>query len=290
MEAAMKRSTNFDGLVAVVTGSASGIGAETARQLHTRGASILMADIQFKDDSIDESPNAGGRNTIRNHCDVSKLESWEELSSVAISEFGKVDILINCAGITTPGMIEDLSEREIMHQVEVNLLGTFWGTRVFLPYFKQRGHGHLIHIASLGGIAPLPHESVYSATKFAIRGFCLSLALELEGSGVNVSVVCPDSVETPQLMHEAANNGSPLSFTSKFLKPADVATAILRTIARPKAEVLVTPLRGLASKIANFSPSIIHLAYPMMKKSGEKNLRKYLSRLPQTDNQKELLP
>jgi len=147
-------------------------------------------------------------------------------------------------------------------------VGTVLVTRAFLPYFRERGRGHLIHVGSLGGIVPLAGEPIYSATKFAVRGFCLALALELRGTGVAVSVVCPDSTDTAQLAIEATQRGSPFSFLSAPLAPAAVAAAIVATIRRPRLEVAVPTGRGLGAKLLTWSPALLHRVYPLLERWG----------------------
>lgn len=207
--------------------------------------------------------------------DVSQRESWENLLARCLSEFGHVEVLINCAGVIHPGAVDELSEAGLRRQVEVNFLGSVYGTQVFLPYFRQRQRGHFIHIASLGGIVPLPGEAVYSASKFAVRGFCLALALELRNTPIKVSVVCPDSVDTPQLRAEALHSGSSLSFSGSLLQPDEVARAIVKTIFHPKREVLVPTFRGWLTKLGNLSPNLMALLYPMLDKIGRRELEKF---------------
>jgi 3-oxoacyl-[acyl-carrier protein] reductase len=170
--------------------------------------------------------------------------------------------------VLVPGPIDHLSPAAIRRQIDVNFLGTVLVTRAFLPYFRRHHSGHLIHVGSLGGIVPLAGEAVYSATKFAVRGFCLALALELKGTGVSVSVVCPDSVDTPQLATEAAGQGSAFSFLSEPLDPAQAAGAILDTIGRPRVEVAVPAGRELPAKLLAWSPALLYRLYPLLERWG----------------------
>jgi 3-oxoacyl-[acyl-carrier protein] reductase len=264
------------GMAIVITGSASGIGAATAQQLALAGADLVLADINV--DGLHEKLaelSSLAPHSMAVPTDVSRRESWENLLARSVSELGQVEVLVNCAGVIHPGAIDELSETDLRRQVEVNFLGAVYGTQVFLPYFRQRQRGHFIHIASLGGIAPLPGEAVYSATKFAVRGFCLALALELQNTPIKVTVVCPDSVETPQLRAEALHGGSSLSFAGSLLQPAEVARAIVKTILHPKREVLVPAFRGWLTKLGNFSPNLMARLYPMLDKIGRRELEKF---------------
>jgi 3-oxoacyl-[acyl-carrier protein] reductase len=193
--------------------------------------------------------------------------------------FGHVDALVNCAGVLYTGALDNLTEESLRTQVSVNLIGTLLGTQVFLPHFRQQRSGHFIHIASLGGIVPMPGEAVYSATKFGVRGFCLALALELQGTPIKVSVVCPDSVRTPMLVREALHDSSSLSFTGSLLEPADVANAIIHTILSPKREVLVPSFRGWLCKLGDFWPGLMAVLYRLLDRMGQRGRKKFLEEL-----------
>jgi len=276
----MKNQSHLKGKVVVLTGGASGIGAETATWLTREDAAVVLADINemgLERKRAELTPL--GARVLSVVTDVTQSRSWRNLFDRAIQEFGHIDVLVNCAGVIHPGPVETLSEERVRMQVEVNLIGTVYGTQVFLPYFRQRNEGHIIHTASLGGIVPLPNEAVYSATKFAVRGLCLALALELHDTPIHVSVICPDSVETEQVRQEATEGGCALSFTSQLLQPSDVARAIVKTILRPKREVFVPQLRGLLSKVGDFSPNLVGVLYPFLKGMGERGRAKYLKTL-----------
>jgi 3-oxoacyl-[acyl-carrier protein] reductase len=241
---------------------------------------VVLADINEVrlDKTSSEISSTGGR-AVGVPVDVSSRDSWRKLLETSLKEFGQVDVLINCAGVIHPGPIEGLSDENLKRQVNVNFLGVVYGTQVFLPHFIHRNKGHLIHIASLGGIVPLPGEAVYSATKFAVRGFCLALALELRQTPIHVSVICPDSVETAQLREEAFHNGSSMSFTGSLLQPSDVARAIVRTVIRPRREVLVPRLRGWPAKVGGLSPNLMSLLYPILDKAGQRGRLQFLKKL-----------
>jgi len=276
----MQNNQRLTDKVIVITGSAGGIGGETARWLAAEGALLILAD--RNEQGLKQTHaliSSISSDAVAVTMDVSERASWEILLAQSLKQFGHVDVLVNCAGVLQPEPVGGLTELWLRRQIEVNLLGTIYGTEVFLPHFRRRQKGHFIHIASLGGIAPLPGSAIYSATKFGVRGFCLALGLELQGTPIKVSVICPDSVNTPQLRHEALNGGSPLSFTSSFLKPADVAKAILKTILKPKEEILVPRFRGWMARLGNFSPAFMALVYPILDKIGRRGRQKFVERI-----------
>lgn len=276
----MGSASRLNDRVIVLLGSASGIGAETARRCAHDGASVFLADIN-EEALIEVARGINGSvgRTAWLKVDVSRPQSVERLADHCVRAFGRIDVVVNCAAILLPGPLSTISADQAARQVEVNLLGAIYTSQVFLPRFRAQGSGHLIQIASLGALAPLPDSAVYSATKAGVRNFCLALALEYRGTPVNVSVICPDSVATPQLAAEAVGGGSSLSFTSEPLQPGDIASVIIRTILHPRREVLVPRRRGWLTKWADASPALMARLYPMLERSGARRRREYGERV-----------
>ena len=268
--------------VMVVLGAGSGIGAATALRARTEGARVILAGInQAGLTALAAKLQSDGTKILVVPTDVRRPESTAKLASLAMELHGRVDVVVNCAGVLCPGRLEKLSEETIRREVDTNFLGTVFVTQAFLPYFRRQGGGHLVHLGSLGGIAPMPGGAIYSATKFAVRGFCLALGMELRETSIKVSIVSPDSVDTPMLEREALANGSSFSFSGSLLKPDEVASAIVRTILHPTPEVLVPRIRGSLTKLVNLSPRLMALLYPMLNRSGERGRKAYLERLKQ---------
>jgi short-subunit dehydrogenase len=273
----MTRQRNLDGRVVVVIGAASGIGAATAHLLARSTASLVLADCneqllvrQF------EAVSSAREAVLAVGADVTDPSSLDRLVEQSLTRFGRVDAVVNCAGIIHAGPFQDTSPEKVRHQVDVNLHGTFNVTTAFLPVFSKQKAGQFVHVASLGGFAPLPYSAVYSATKFAVRGFCLSLGLELRNTPIDVSVVYPDSTDTPQLRQEAAHQGSPLSFIDAPLAASDVARAIIAALRRPKWETLVPRRAGLMSRIGGAWPDLLRIVYPVLQRVGELRRARYL--------------
>jgi len=261
--------------VVVITGAAGGIGSATARMLAREGATIVLTDI--RKDPLEalaaELADAGARALAVVH-DVRQPESWQALTDRVSAELGGLDILINNAGVVHPGAAEELPAEKLQQQIQVNLMGTINGCRAALRVMKPRGGGKIVNVASLGGIVPMSGEAIYSATKAAIRGYTLSLAAELHGSPVGVAVVCPDSVDTPQLAYELLHDEAVLSFISKPLQPEQVAKGILKAIRKKKPEILVPGAPGVLIRTVMAFPRVYYVLYPSLKKTGSKNIRK----------------
>jgi short-subunit dehydrogenase len=268
------------GLTVVITGAASGIGKATARLLAQDGVHLIVADVDGErlGRVVDEAA-AGGASVTGIVADVSHPDAVGGLLERATSGGGAVDVVVHCAGVVDPGPLESTSVESAARQVDVNLLGTIYIARAFLPYFRARGHGHLILMASMGAIAPMPNETIYCATKFGVRGFGLALSLELRDTPIDVTVMCPDSVRTPQLRREALENGSSLAFASRLLTVDEVAGAIRDAILQPRTEVLVPAFRGVLIRLLNLFPSGLSAALPLLDRLGRRRRARYVAQL-----------
>jgi short-subunit dehydrogenase len=270
----------LDHRAVVVVGAAGGLGSATARRLAREGARLMLADVDEAELArLVAELRPGARFVAAARVDVADWESVAALVRIAESAIGPVDAVVNCAAVLSPGRLDTLAADALRREVEVNLMGTMFPTRAFLPGFRARHAGHFVHLASLGGIAPMPRGATYSATKFGVRGFCLAMDLELRGSGVRVSTIAPDSAATPMLAAEAAGRGSPLSFSGRVLHPDEVAAVVVRTLRRPAPEVMVPAVRGWLTKLVNLSPRVMAAIYPWLHRDGERGRHGFLRRL-----------
>lgn len=259
--------------VVVITGAAGGIGRKLAALLAGRGARLVLTDIRkAKLEEFEKAIKAQGFEVRIVEHDVTRPESWDALVSKVLYSFGKIDILINNAGVVQPGAAWEISREKVEQQLNVNLLGTIYGCRAVLRVMKTQNFGKIVNIASLGGIVPMPGEAVYCATKFGIRGYSLSLAAELQGTPVEVSVVLPDSVDTPQLAYELMHNEAVMSFIGVPLKPEKVAQGILKAVTKNKREVLIPAGMGSLCRTAMAFPRLFFLLFPLLKRIGSRNI------------------
>ncbi len=263
------------GKIVIITGAAGGIGSSAARLFAHQGAVLVLTDIRDKElQELGEIMKDPGAEIMTVKHDIRDPESWKSLVEKVRKKYGRIDILINNAGVIQPGTAERISLDEVQHQVSVNFSGTMNGCRAVLPAMKEQGSGKIVNIASLGGIVPMPGEAVYSATKFAIRGYSLSLYAELHNSPVGVAVVCPDSVDTPQLDYELQYDEAVLSFIGDPLKPEKVAKGILKAVRTKKAEVLVPPGMGIFCRIGMAFPRLYFFLLPLLEKIGSRTIKK----------------
>ena len=173
--------------VVVVTGASSGIGAACADLLARSGNIVYGASR-----NADFKP-AGFRPI---QMDVTDDQSVDRAISRVLQEAGGIDALVNNAGCGLAGPVEDTNTEEAIHQMDVNFMGAFRVTRAVLPALRQRGHGVIVNVSSLGGLFGLPFQSFYSASKFALEGFTESLRHEVGRFGIRVVLVEPGDVRT----------------------------------------------------------------------------------------------
>ncbi len=215
------------GAVALVTGASSGIGAETARELARRGARVILA--ARRADRLAEGVAAiiaagGAASAIE--ADIADLASVERLAREAEAVYGQVDILINNAGIGWPEPFPRMAPDGVAQTINTNLTGPILLTRLLLPGMMQRRNGVIICVASVAG--HIATDPIYSATKFGIRGFALSLRRKLRSSGVAVSIVSPGFIRTEMTQGRG----------QRLPGPELIAGAIAGLVERPRREVV----------------------------------------------------
>jgi 3-oxoacyl-[acyl-carrier protein] reductase len=261
--------------VTIITGAAGGIGSAVAHLFAQHGAILILTDIRNKElQELTGTLKESEAEVLAVEHDIREPESWKSLVEKVRKKYGRIDILINNAGVIQPGTAEKISLDELHHQVSVNFLGTMNGCRAVLPTMKTQGSGKIVNVASLGGIVPMPGEAVYSATKFAIRGYSLSLHAELHNSPVGIAVVCPDSVDTPQLDYELQYDEAVLSFIGDPLKPEKVAKGIHKAVRTKKPEVLVPSGMGFLCRIGMVFPRLYFFLLPLLERIGSSTIKK----------------
>lgn len=271
------RKKELKSSVAVITGASGGIGREIVKLFDKEGVSLALADIDEK--KLNLLLKELKQEPLLIPCDITKIEQVKNLYSKTLEKHGKIDFLINTVGIIIPGLFENTSYEDIEKQINVNLMGTLYCTKEIIPIMKKAGKGHIVTISSLAGIVPETHSSIYTATKFALRGLDWTLNLELSDHGIKVSTIFPDSVNTPMLEYEARHNGSPLTFLHDPVEPREVAEAVLKAINKEKIEVCVPSIEGILSKIIMCLPSQVKRLWPKYEKKGEKKRKLFLGNL-----------
>ena len=228
------------GQVAVITGAGRGIGAAIASKLAGMGATaVLCGRTKSSLDATAQAITATGGKAEVVPCDVTALHQVEHAAARVDSTFGRVDILVNNAGVAGfSDLLHELPPEDWDRILNTNLRGVYYMIRAFAPLMIRAYSGHIINISSLSGKNALPKGAAYAASKWGLNGLSYSVAEELRGSNVRVSVVCPGSVETELSPHEGKD-------PKKMLQPDDVAHAVAMLVTQaPRSfvsEILLRP-------------------------------------------------
>jgi len=230
---------------ALLTGATGGLGVAIARAVAQRCATLVITG--RRRDVLEPLGASLGASAIP--CDLSRREDVDRL----VEQAGSVDVLIANAAVPAAGLLSELSQEEIDAMLEVNLRAPIALARAVVPGMVERGRGHLVFVSSLQGKATVPASSVYSATKFGLRGFALALRQDLHRHGVGVSVVLPGFIRDAGMF---ANSGAPLPPGVGTRSPEDVANAVISAIERNRAEVEVAPVPlRLGTAVASVAPA-----------------------------------
>ncbi len=259
---------SLQGKVALVTGGAGGIGQAIARALGGAGARVVLAG---RDEAALRAVELPGGVAMVVPLDVRDAEAWDRAIAAVQREVGRLDLLVHNAGVLEVGTLESRTPEALRAVVDTNLTGALLGTRAALPALRA-SRGAVVHVASLGGLVPMPFEAAYAATKAGIRQLSFSLRAELAGSGVTVSVVSPDSVDTAQLVQELDHDEASLSFASEPLPAEAIGRAVLQALRSGAPEVLVPAGGGLAARLAAAFPRLLLWLLPFLRRSGARRM------------------
>lgn len=233
--------TNFAGKNVLITGCASGIGRLMALKVAARGGHVIMWDINLSGlETVREQLERWGYRASVYGCDMSDRSAIQTTAERVIDEHGGVDVLINNAGVVSGKPLLELSDEMIQRTIDINTLSLFWTTRAFLPGMIERKNGHLVTIASAGGLIGVPRLSDYSASKFAAVGFDESLRVELKRLGhteIHTTVVCPYYINTG--MFDGVRTRFP--WLLPILEAEDAANQIINAIEKNKHRLIMPP-------------------------------------------------
>ena len=237
------------GRTIAITGAARGIGYATAKALLARGARVVIGDrdVAFQESAVADLSTLGQVSGYP--LDVTDRESFATFLDKARTDgHGHIDVLINNAGVMPIGPFLEQSEQAIRSSIEVNLYGVITGCQLALPDMIARRSGHIINIASLSGLIPVPGQVVYVGAKFGVVGLSAALADEVAPHGVDVSVIMPPFTNTELI--SGTKSGA-----IKPVEPEDIAAAVIKTLNKPKTHVSVpSPLRFTAQAAQMLGP------------------------------------
>jgi len=235
---------------AVITGGGRGIGAAVAAALTEAGARVVVsARSQDEIDRVADELRSAGREAWAVACDVTDPEQVQNLEESAREHLGKVEILINNAGIASSAPLKAITLEEWNRLLAVNATGTFLCTQAFVPAMIVSGWGRVVNIASIAGKVGHPYISAYCASKHAVIGFTRAVAMEVATKGVTVNAICPGYVDTPMTDQSVANISAKTGISEeeareglravspqgRLIEPAEVAHQVV-AICDPRAQ------------------------------------------------------
>jgi short-subunit dehydrogenase len=241
----------FKDKVVVITGASSGIGRALAEEFASRGANIVIGARQYVTlcEITADLESKYGIKAVAIQADVSKEQDCELLIKQAIITFGKIDILINNAGLSMRALFKDVDLSVLKNLMDVNFWGTVYCTKYALPELLKTG-GSLVGISSIAGYRGLPGRTGYSSSKFAMNGFMESLRTELLKTNVHVMVACPGFTTSNIRVAALAKDGSAHGETSmeegKMMSAEEVAVLICDGIGARKRTLIMTGQGKLA--------------------------------------------
>ncbi len=264
---------SFEQSVAIVTGASSGIGLAVARQLVRRGTRVALVARSL--DGLDAAVRELGADRAKSFpLDVTDREALAGLPASVVAHFGRLDFVVNNAGVNHRGPVAERSPTELVSTLETNLLAPILLTRAALPHL---GRGAvLVNVASLAGKVPVPDEATYSASKAGLRAFSRALDVELADRGIRVATVCPGPVDTG--FFGDVSKVPDLVFSQPMSSAEAVAAAVVRAIEEDVSEIDVPALSGKLATLGYLSPRIFAQLRPVLERRGAHNKALLLKR------------
>ena len=260
---------------AVMTGGTGGIGCEIAGILLEQGWDVLLLTRQPRKAEEQISSRNGRFEAV--YCDLTKPADLESISVALVERKKSIGLLIHCAGKINPEPTRNITWHSLEGQMAINLTSPILMTSQLLPVLSPVAH--IMFVNSIAGVMPLQGSSVYSATKFGLRGFARSLALEFKPGTIKVSSIFLGAVDTPMLEQETRDGGSVLNFVNKPLSARHVANLIIRTSKGKGREVFLPALDGVFAHACLIMPWLLRIATPILEKIGHIGLRRFQKKL-----------
>ncbi|WP_016988791.1 SDR family oxidoreductase [Flavobacterium sp. ACAM 123] len=227
----MNLADNISGKVVLITGASSGLGETTARYLASKGANVVLGarrEERLKEIANDINTQGKGK-AIYAKMDVTIKKDVQELVDKAVQEFGKLDVMINNAGLMSIAPLSELKVDEWDTMIDVNIKGVLYGIAAALPIFQKQESGHFINLSSVAGVKVFsPGGTVYSGTKFAVRAISEGLRHEV-GGNIRTTTIEPGAIDSE--LKQGSSHKESSDFVNEFYKNAIPSDSIARTIA-----------------------------------------------------------
>ncbi|MFT7598327.1 MAG: 3alpha(or 20beta)-hydroxysteroid dehydrogenase [Acidimicrobiales bacterium] len=191
----------LDGKVAIITGAARGQGAAEAQMFADEGATVVLTDVL----STEGEATAAAVGGTFHHHDVSNEDAWERVVAATLASHGRVDVLVNNAGIFHRAKLVDHTLDDFKRLLDINTVGVFLGMRSVAPAMIEQGSGSIVNISSIAGLVGAPNSIGYGASKFAVTGMTKTAAFELARHGIRVNSIHPGMIDT-EMIHEVASH------------------------------------------------------------------------------------
>jgi NADP-dependent 3-hydroxy acid dehydrogenase YdfG len=240
----------LDDKVVVITGAGSGIGRALALDCAARGSLLALSDVDETGlaETVDLVKNVGAREVHSARLDVSDRAAFAAYAAEVAEHFGRVNVVVNNAGVALTGDVEDLTYDDMEWIVDINFWGVIHGTKEFLPHLIASGDGHVVNLSSLFGLISVPGQSLYNATKYAVRGFTEALREEMlmHQHPVGVTSVHPGGIKTAIARNARATGEVDQAATAALfdkklarMTPERAAQIIVRAVLKDQARCLV---------------------------------------------------
>jgi short-subunit dehydrogenase len=265
--------------VALVTGASSGIGKACAVELARRGAKVVLGARSTSElAAVVDSISQHGGVAVACHLDVSDPESCRRFVELALSTYGRIDVLVNNAGISMRAIFEELDLSVIRQLMDVNFWGTVYCTKYALPHLLQ-AKGSVVGVSSIAGFMGLPGRTGYSSSKFAMNGFLETLRVETLKQGLHVMVVAPGFTASNVRLNALNQNGQKQGETpreeAKMMSSEEVARRIANGIERRKRTLVMTLMGKVTVLLSKLAPALLDkLAFNEMAKEPNTPLKR----------------
>lgn len=265
--------------VVLITGGTSGIGKALAFAFGREGAKVAISGRNQQNlDQTSQELSAAGIDNLAVNADVSVEEQCQRMVQETVQKYGRLDVLINNAGISMRALFEDLDLDVLRKVMDINFWGTVYSTKYALPYIKQ-AKGSIVGISSIAGYRGLPARTGYSASKFAMHGFLETLRTELLFSGVHVLLACPgftaSNIRNTALAANGQQQGETPRAEEKMMSAEEVSERILKATIQRKRDLVMTTQGKLAVWVNKLFPSLADkLVYNVMAKEKDSPLKR----------------
>ena len=217
--------------VAVVTGGGQGLGAAIVRLFAREGAQVVVADVNLSGATAmaEEIVAAGGRG-IAFQVDITQKDETQRLMNATVEEYGRIDVLVNNAGIASSGTVTEIDQPDWDRVMSVNVTGSYLCSKFAIPFMEKQGGGNIVCIASASGVIGQQNQVAYNVSKHAVIGLVRCMALDHASANIRVNAVCPGVIQTPMLnilSDEQLDELRSMSPLQRMAQPEEIAATVL---------------------------------------------------------------